>query len=182
MSSLGPPPPDGDRDQAAAIMVPQTIVGAIAFTFFGTRLYVRARIVRKLWWDDVLISLGMVGHWDGSKLSVIKLLMHIQAIIPHSARHKRPRNTLRRGEARILHIARSPISSPEMGDSISIPAGRLYHVHPNVYLPLFAIGVWSQRQVAANLPFHHRIYRRDQRPGCDCDLGRLQPHTKIVVS
>ena len=83
MSSIGPPPLDGDRNHASAIMIPQTTLGAVAFALYCTRLYVRARIVRKLWWDDLLVSLGMVGHWGGSRSSMIKILMNVLAVFPH---------------------------------------------------------------------------------------------------
>lgn len=34
---------------------------SIAFVLVSLRLYVRARMVKKLWWDDFFLLLGMVG-------------------------------------------------------------------------------------------------------------------------
>lgn len=33
---------------------------SIAFVFVSLRVYVRARIVKKLWWDDFFLLLGLV--------------------------------------------------------------------------------------------------------------------------
>ena len=183
MSNVGPPPPDGDHNKAAAIMIPQSIIGAIAFILFCTRVYVRAKIVRKLWWDDLLVSFGMVRrHWNFSEMLIILVLMRNTAIFPHPTGHQWPRNTLWRWETPILFATRPVIPSSQVGDCISVSAGRLYHVYSNFNLPVLTICVRCQRQVEANLLIYYWVYYCDQRPCLYCNLSCMQTNTEAVES
>ena len=60
MPDIGLPPSGGDQNKAPAKIVIQSVFGAIVLVFVCVRIYVRANIVRKLWWDDLFISLGTV--------------------------------------------------------------------------------------------------------------------------
>ena len=56
------PPADGDRRRGADIIATQFVLISIATTLVCLRLYVRAKMVRKIGWDDRLIILALVSY------------------------------------------------------------------------------------------------------------------------
>ena len=59
ISSL-PEPPDGDRNKGAAIIIVGTIFGSLGLVLVSMRLWVRARIIKRLGSDDLFIFLGLI--------------------------------------------------------------------------------------------------------------------------
>ena len=57
------PPPNGDEHRGSDIIVPQFIFGAVATVLVFVRLYVRAKMVRLVGWDDWLIFIAWVSHF-----------------------------------------------------------------------------------------------------------------------
>lgn len=53
-------PPGGDKSTGPELEAVIGLFTSIAFIFVNLRLYVRARIVKKLWWDDFFLVLGLV--------------------------------------------------------------------------------------------------------------------------
>lgn len=59
ISSL-PEPPDGDRNKGAATIIVGTIFGSLGLVLVSMRLWVRARIIKKLGSDDLFILICMI--------------------------------------------------------------------------------------------------------------------------
>lgn len=54
------PPPGGDVSRSAALLGTSWALAALAMTFVAARIYCRACITRKIWWDDWAIIFTMV--------------------------------------------------------------------------------------------------------------------------
>ena len=57
---LGPEPPDGDQSRGEDIIISQFVLMGIATLLIALRLWVKGRIMRKIGWDDLLITLALV--------------------------------------------------------------------------------------------------------------------------
>lgn len=53
-------PPGGDRNAGPELEALDSLSMSIAFVLVTLRFYVRACMVKKLWWDDLFLLLGMV--------------------------------------------------------------------------------------------------------------------------
>lgn len=53
-------PPEGDKNAGPKLEAVYGLWLFIAFILVNLRLYVRARILKKLWWDDFFLLLGVV--------------------------------------------------------------------------------------------------------------------------
>ena len=60
MEASGPPPPGGDVNKGSAILAPLAVTIGVATMLVILRLYVRARMLHSLWWDDFFIVVAMV--------------------------------------------------------------------------------------------------------------------------
>ena len=58
--SVPPPPPDGDRNRADAVLITETVFVAISTVLVLLRFYVRYFIKRKVGLDDMFIVPGLV--------------------------------------------------------------------------------------------------------------------------
>ena len=59
MAETGPPP-SNNNNRGPEILITFSSTLGIALILLCLRLYVRARIVRKLWWDDLFIAFSFV--------------------------------------------------------------------------------------------------------------------------
>ena len=55
-----PLPPGGDRDRGLDLVAVYAVSLAIASILVALRIYVRVTIIRKVWWDEFFIVLGLV--------------------------------------------------------------------------------------------------------------------------
>lgn len=53
-------PIEGDKNPGPPQEAIYSVFFSIAFILVNLRFYVRARIVKKLWWDDFFLLLGLV--------------------------------------------------------------------------------------------------------------------------
>lgn len=53
-------PPGGDKNIGTEHKTINGLFLSIAFVLVTLRFYVRARMVKKLWWDDFFLLLGLV--------------------------------------------------------------------------------------------------------------------------
>lgn len=53
-------PPGGDTSKGPELKLVYSLVLSIAISLVSLRLYVRACMVKKLWWDDFCLLLGLV--------------------------------------------------------------------------------------------------------------------------
>lgn len=53
-------PVGGDKNTGPEQMALHSLSAFIALVLVSLRFYVRARIVKKIWWDDFFLLLGMV--------------------------------------------------------------------------------------------------------------------------
>lgn len=53
-------PPEGDNNTGPLREAITGLILSIAFILVNLRFYVRARIKKKLWWDDFFLLLGFV--------------------------------------------------------------------------------------------------------------------------
>ena len=63
MANLGPVPPGGDVNRGGSIIALQAVTVSVAVILIALRLYVRARIVHALAWDDFFIVLALVSGY-----------------------------------------------------------------------------------------------------------------------
>ncbi|KAL8801052.1 MAG: hypothetical protein Q9182_004744 [Xanthomendoza sp. 2 TL-2023] len=70
---LGTPPPDGDRHRGADIIVTQFVFTSIATVLVCLRLYVRAKITRKVGWDDILIAIALIVTIPGTGFNIMMI-------------------------------------------------------------------------------------------------------------
>lgn len=54
-------PPGEEKNSDPGQQARSVLCQIIAFVLVSLRFYVRARMVKKLWWDDFFLLLGMVG-------------------------------------------------------------------------------------------------------------------------
>lgn len=54
------PPPEGDKNTGTQREVVYGLFLSIAIILVTLRFYVRARMVKNLWWDDIFLLLGIV--------------------------------------------------------------------------------------------------------------------------
>ena len=58
-----PLPLGGDRDKSPALVAVSAISLGVALVLVALRLYVRVTIIRKVWWDEFFIILGLVRNF-----------------------------------------------------------------------------------------------------------------------
>jgi hypothetical protein len=58
--ALPPPSLGGDPNRAPTLIAVSVISLGIALLLVALRLYVRVKIIRKVWWDELFIVLGLV--------------------------------------------------------------------------------------------------------------------------
>ena len=61
-TSLPNPPPDGDRNRSAVLIVVNAVFGLLAAISVLARIYVRSAMVKNLGLDDLFILLGLVSQ------------------------------------------------------------------------------------------------------------------------
>ena len=55
-------PPEGDQAQGWAIIAACWSLVTVAFISTATRLWIRSQVTRNLGWDDLFITIAMVGE------------------------------------------------------------------------------------------------------------------------
>lgn len=71
MASSFTPPPDGDQNVGLALLKVATATVILVLITGSLRMYVRARIVRIIGWDDWIMVFSIVRASDVSKLITI---------------------------------------------------------------------------------------------------------------
>lgn len=60
MSSLGPPPPDGDQNRGPAKVIPEVILTVVATIAVIARYFARAKGANGFHWDDYTMFIASV--------------------------------------------------------------------------------------------------------------------------